>query len=227
MSMFFGVMMAVVQHDIKRLMGYHCVSQVGYMFLAMGVGLLALGGHQGASDYAGTAMTGGTFHAMNYLFYKGLLFLCAGSLYYATGTRDLNRMGGLARNMPWTAGMFFIGAAAISGLPPFNGFTSKWMIYQSSFVIHPILPTVAMLTSILTLASFVKVFQAAFLGPAKAKFVAVREAPYGMLAGMAIMTVMILLLTLFPGWFVGNVFDNAANALIRQQDYIRAVMGGI
>ena len=224
--MFFGVMMAVVQHEIKRLMGYHSVSQVGYMLLAMGVGLLALGKGDDIV-YGLTAMKGGLFHSMNYVFYKGLLFLCAGSIYYATGTRDLDKMGGLARNMPLTTGMFVIAAAAISGLPPFNGFASKWMIYQSSFAVHPILPAVAMITSILTLASFVKVFQSAFLGPAKAKFIAVREVPYGMLAGMAIMAAMILLLSLFPGWFTTNVFENAAQALLNQQGYIRAVMGGM
>jgi multicomponent Na+:H+ antiporter subunit D len=227
LSMFFGVMMAVVQHEIKRLMGYHSISQVGYMLLAMGVGLLALGNGNDVMAYGLTAVKGGLFHVMNYSFYKGLLFLCAGALYYATGTRDLDKMGGLARNMPLTTGMFVVAAAAISGLPPFNGFVSKWMIYESSFAVHPILPTVAMITSVLTLASFVKVFQSAFLGPAKAKFVAVREVPYGMLAGMAVLTVMILLITLFPGWFMGNMFENAANALLRQQDYIRAVMGGM
>ena len=227
MSMFFGVMMAVVQHEIKRLMGYHSISQVGYMLLAMGVGLLALGDRNGVAAYGLTAMKGGLFHVVNYSFYKGLLFLCAGALYYATGTRDLDKMGGLARSMPWTAGMFVIAAAAISGLPPFNGFVSKWMIYESSFVVHPLLPAVAMITSVLTLASFAKVFQAAFLGPAKAKFVAVREVPCGMLTGMAILTVMTLLLTFFPGWFMENFFENAVRALLNQQGYIRAVLGGM
>jgi len=227
MSMFFGVMMALVQHEIKRLMGYHSVSQVGYMLLAMGVGLMALGNAGDLVNYGINAVVGGTFHAMNYIFYKGLLFLCAGALYYATGTRDLDKMGGLARNMPWTAGMFVIAAAAISGLPPFNGFTSKWMIYGSSFAVHPILPAIAMITSILTMASFVKVFQSAFLGPSKAKFVAVREVPHGMLAGMAVMATMIILLSLFPNWFINNIFSSAANALLQPQDYIRAVMGGM
>ncbi|MDR1732582.1 MAG: NADH:ubiquinone oxidoreductase [Synergistaceae bacterium] len=222
MSMFFGVMMAVVQHEIKRLMGYHSISQVGYMLLAMGVGLLAINGGDGL-----TAVEGGLFHAMNYSIYKALLFLCAGALYYATGTRDLDKMGGLARNMPWTAGMFVVAAAAISGLPPFNGFVSKWLIYESSFRVHPFLPAVAMITSVLTLASFVKVFQAAFLGPAKTKFLAVREVPSGMVAGMMILTVMTLLLSLFPGWFMDNIFTNAAHALLNQQGYIRAVMGGM
>jgi multicomponent Na+:H+ antiporter subunit D len=226
MSMFFGVMMAVVQHEIKRLMGYHSISQVGYMLLAMGVGLLALGNGEMA-EYGLTAMKGGLFHVLNYSVYKALLFLCAGALYYATGTRDLDKMGGLARNMPWTAGMFVVAAAAISGLPPFNGFMSKWMIYESSFAVHPILPAVAMITSVLTLASFAKVFQAAFLGPAKASFVAVREVPAYMLAGMAVLTVMTLLLTLFPGWFTSNLFEKAAEALLNQRGYIHAVLGGM
>jgi multicomponent Na+:H+ antiporter subunit D len=227
MSMFFGVMMAVVQHEIKRLMGYHSISQVGYMLLAMGVGLLAMGSQENVVAYGLTAMKGGLFHAMNYSIYKALLFLCAGALYYATGTRDLDKMGGLARNMPWTAGIFVVAAAAISGLPPFNGFVSKWMIYESSFAVHPILPAIAMITSVLTLASFVKVFQAAFLGPEKAKFVAVREVPLGMLTGMMVLTTMTLLLSLFPGWFMSNIFENAARALLDQQGYIRAIMGGM
>ncbi|GHS95990.1 cation:proton antiporter [Synergistales bacterium] len=227
MSMFFGVMMAVVQHEIKRLMGYHSISQVGYMLLALGVGLVALGDQKDMIDYGYTAMKGGLFHAANYSIYKALLFLCAGSLYYATGTRNLDKMGGLARNMPWTTGMFVIAAAAISGLPPFNGFVSKWMIYESSFAIHPILPAIAMVTSVLTLASFAKVFQAAFLGPAKADFVAVREAPGFMLAGMAVLTVATLLLTLFPSWFTSNIFEKAAVALADNAAYVRAVMGGI
>jgi multicomponent Na+:H+ antiporter subunit D len=227
MSMFFGVMMAVVQHEIKRLMGYHSISQVGYMLLAMGVGLIALGDSGNIAEYGLTAMKGGLFHVANYSIYKALLFLCAGALYYATGTRDLDKMGGLARNMPWTAGLFVIAAAAISGLPPFNGFMSKWMIYESSFAVHPALPAVAMITSVLTLASFAKVFQAAFLGPAKARFVAVREVPASMLAGMAVLAAVTLLLTFFPGWFTDNVFEKAAGALLNRQDYIRAVLGGI
>ncbi|MCL2009827.1 MAG: NADH:ubiquinone oxidoreductase [Synergistaceae bacterium] len=226
MSMIFGVMMAVIQHDIKRLMGYHSVSQAGYLLTAMGVGLLALGRGGGMEGYGLASIKGGLFHAMNYSFCNGLLFLCAGSLYYATGTRGLDKMGGLARNMPWTAAMFVVAAAGISGLPPFNGFVSKWMIFGSGFAVHPILPALGMVTSVLALASFVKVFQAAFLGPPRAKLIAAREAPYGMLAGMGLLAVLILLLTLFPGWFMGNVFDNAAEALLRPQDYIRAAMGG-
>lgn len=224
-SMFFGVMMAVVQHDVKRLMGYHSISQVGYMLLAMGVGLLALNDAVALGEYGYTAMKGGIFHVFNYTMYKGLLFLAAGALYYATGTRDLDKMGGLARSMPWTAAMFIVGAAAISGLPPFSGFTSKWMIYESTFALHPILTVIALVTSILTLASFVKVFQSAFLGPSKLSLSPVREVPFGMLCGMGLLSVLILFVSLFPNLFVVGVADPAARGLVDQAGYIRAILG--
>lgn len=226
MSMFFGVSMAVVQHEVKRLMSYHSVSQVGYMLMAFGVGLLALKDPKAIAEYGAASIKGGVFHMVNYLMYKGLLFLCAGSLYYVTGTKDLDKMGGLSRKMPLTTAMFFIAAAAISGIPPFNGFVSKLMIYQSSFAIHPILPTVAIVTSILTLASFVKVFQSAFLGPEKPEFAEAREVPFSMIAGMAVLTVVILGLSLFPTWVVAHLVEPAASALIDKGAYVGAVMGG-
>ncbi|MBL3539556.1 proton-conducting transporter membrane subunit [Aminivibrio sp.] len=225
-SMFFGVSMAVVQHDIKRLMGYHSVSQVGYMLLGLGVGLLVLGDARSMADYGFTAIKGGVFHIFNYTMYKALLFLAAGAVYYATGKRDLNELGGLARKMPYTTFMFVIAAAAISGLPPFNGFVSKLFIYESSFAVHPSLAVVAIMTSVLTLASFVKVFQTAFLGPEKNSLLHVREVPPAMLAGMAVLTVAVLGATLFPSWTLSNLVEPAARALVDQGGYIGAIMGG-
>ncbi len=225
-SMFFGVTMAVVQHEIKRLIGYHSVSQVGYMLLGLGVGLLVLTDARGMAEYGFTAMKGGIFHIFNYTMYKGLLFLAAGAIYYATGKRDLNEMGGLARRMPFTTAMFVIAAAAISGLPPFNGFVSKLLIYESVFAVHPALTVVALLTSVLTLASFVKVFQTAFLGPEKSVFTGVREVPSGMLFGMGVLTLAVLGATLFPSWTLSNLVEPAAKALVDQAGYIGAVMGG-
>jgi multicomponent Na+:H+ antiporter subunit D len=226
-SMFFGVMMAVIQHDVKRLMGYHSISQVGYMLMAMGVGLYTLSDAVSMADYGYTAMKGGIFHLFNYSMFKGLLFLTAGALYYATGTRDLDKMGGLARSMPWTTVMFMIGAAAISGLPPFSGFASKWLIYESSFAVHPILPVVALVTSILTLASFVKVFQTAFLGASKISLAPVREVPFGMLCGMGLLSILILFVSFFPNLFVSGVADPSARGLIDQAGYINAILGGV
>ena len=152
-----GVMMALVQHELKRLLSFHAVSQVGYMVLGIGSGT-ALG------------LAGGLFHMLNNAIYKSALFLCAGVVEKQTGTTDLDRLGGLARLLPVTFLTCTIAALAISGIPPLNGFASKWMIYQGiidsgaggglSWVIWL---SVAMLGSALTLASFVKVLHATFL----------------------------------------------------------------
>ena len=158
LSMFIGVIMAVIQKEAKRLMAYHCISQTGYMLMGIGLGLLALSSSQAMSEYGFTAMKGGIFHIINNAMYKGLLFLTAGSLFYATGTTNLNKLGGLARKMPYTTFMFAVAAAAIAGLPPFNGLFQAFDI-RILFVVHPWLWS--MVTSILT-ASFVKVFQLGF-----------------------------------------------------------------
>lgn len=152
-----AVMMALVQHDLKRLLSYHAVSQVGYMVLGIGTG-----------NPIGIA--GGLFHMLNHAIYKSCLFLCAGSVEKKTGTTDLDKLGGLARVMPLTFGACFVAALAISGIPPLNGFASKWMVYQgiiesgkSGGTMWIIWLVAAMLGSALTLASFVKVLHAVFL----------------------------------------------------------------
>lgn len=226
LSMFIGVSMALPQKDIKRLMAYHAISQTGYMLMGVGVGLLALSDPQAMADYGFTAMKGGIFHIINHAMYKGLLFLTAGALYYAAKTRNLNEMGGLARNMPHTAFMFVVAAMAIAGLPPLNGFVSKLLIYESTFAVYPLLAIIGLVTSVLTLASFVKVFQTVFLGPAKSAYANVKEAPATMLVGMSILTAMIIGLTLFPTWSLDNLVEPAAKALVDQAGYISAVMGG-
>ncbi|HOA77024.1 MAG TPA: proton-conducting transporter membrane subunit [Thermosynergistes sp.] len=224
LSMFIAVVMAVIQKEVKRLMAYHAVSQTGYMLLGVGVGLLALAHPQAMSEYGFTAMQGGIFHIINHAMYKGLLFLTAGSIFYASGTLDLNRLGGLARNMPYTTVMFVVSAAAIAGLPPVNGFVSKLLVYESSFAVHPILTVMALVTSILTLASFVKVFQSAFLGPARARFSEVREVPRSMLVGMTVLLVAILWLSFMPSWSLSKLVGPAAQALVDQAGYIEAIM---
>ena len=119
-SMFVCVTMALNQHDFKRLLAFHSISQIGYILTSLGL-CTALG------------MAGGLYHAINHTLFKGLLFLTAGSVLYATGTTYLENLGGLARKMPKTTILFLIGAFSISGIPPFNGFYSKWLIYQATF----------------------------------------------------------------------------------------------
>jgi len=157
-----GVMMALVQKDIKRLLAYHSVSQIGYMILGIGTGVSA-------------GVVGGLFHLLNHALFKGLLFLCAGAIIYRMKTRNLNEYGGLLKAMPITFITCLVAALSISGVPPFNGFVSKWMIYQGIIEAGNglgfgmkwgwwIFLTAAVFGSALTLASFIKVIFSTFFG---------------------------------------------------------------
>ncbi len=157
-TIIFAVMMALIQHDMKRLLSYHAVSQVGYMVLGIGTGN-AIG------------IAGGLFHMLNNAIYKACLFLTGGAVEYKTKTTDLDKLGGLAKAMPITFVTCLIAALSISGVPPFNGFVSKWMVYQGIIELGKggdklwiIWLVAAMFGSALTLASFVKVIHTTFLG---------------------------------------------------------------
>jgi len=153
-----AVMAALVQHNLRRLLGFHAVSQVGYMVLGIATG-------------TPVGVIGGLFHMVNHAIYKSCLFLTAGSAERYSGTGELDRMGGLARVMPLTFGAAAVAALAISGIPPLNGFVSKWMVYQGLVemgrgggAIWVVALVAAMFGSALTLASFVKVLHSVFLG---------------------------------------------------------------
>lgn len=226
LSMFIGVTMAIPQKDVKRLMAYHAVSQTGYMLLGVGVGLAALSSTCLSQSVGMMALKGGLFHIMNHALYKGLLFLTAGVIMYRCGTRNLNQLGGLGHNMKWTMVFFMIGALAIAGIPPFNGFASKLLIYESTFLFNPLLAVIAMVVSILTLASFVKVFHSMFMGPKLPEYQDVEEAPKPMLIAMGILAVLVILFGIFPQQVVDTLVAPAATALIDYQGYISAVLGG-
>jgi len=243
LSMFIGVTMAILQTDIKRLIAYHSVSQTGYMLLGVGVGLAVIGSTSALSSFGIKAMEGGIFHILNYSLYGALLFLAAGALIYRTGTKDLNKMGGLAQAMPLTAIFFLLGSFAIAGLPPLNGFASKLLIYESVFRFSPLLSIIAMLVSILTLASFIKVFYLAFLGPKSAGFQKIRtmprsarqnldsspylelkEVPRSMILAMGVISLFVILFGLFPNIVVDKLVGPAAQSLIEQFQYINAIL---
>ena len=226
LSAFVGVTMAIPQKDVKRLMAYHAVSQTGYMLLGVGVGLAVLGNAEALQAYGKTAMAGGLFHIINHAMYKGLLFLTAGAVFLRTGTRNLNRLGGLGHAMPFTMVFFMIGALAIAGIPPFNGFASKLLIYESVFRFSPFLAILAMIVSILTLASFVKVFHSMFMGPPRPEFAAVREVPAPMIAGMALLAAFVIVAGLVPQPFIDHMITPAVNALVDRAGYIAAILGG-
>ena len=156
-----AVMVAMVQHDLKKLLSYHAISQVGYMVL-------------GIATLTPVGIAGGLFHMLNNAVYKCCLFLCGGAVEQTAGTAELDKLGGLGRKMPVTFAACLIAALSISGIPPFNGFVSKWMIYQGVIQmpsaqadvaarLWPVWLVCAMFGSALTLASFVKVLHSAFL----------------------------------------------------------------
>jgi hydrogenase-4 component B len=167
-----GVAFALGQHDLKRLLAYHSVENIGIILIGLGFALVA--SRSGHPAWGGLALAGALLHVWNHGLFKGLLFLGAGSVLHATGTREMSRLGGLWRVLPWTAGCFVLGAAAISGLPPLNGFVSEWLVYLGLFdaVSAPgpgawaALPAAILLgvTGALALACFVKVCGIVFLG---------------------------------------------------------------
>ena len=223
-TMLLGVSMALIQSDFKRLIAFSAVAEIGYMLLGIGTGLTVLGNTEMMAAIGLSAMNGGVFHIMNDALDVGLLFLVAGAVYYATKETSLNKLGGLARNMKYTTVFFIIGLLAVSGMPPMNGFASKLLIYESTFQLNPILSIVAILSSIMLLAVFVKVFHSAFLGPALPKFKDVKEVPKSMLIAMGIIASIIIVFGLFPELIVSNIVEPAVNALISYGDYIREVI---
>lgn len=169
-----GVLWALAQHDLKRLLAYHSVENIGIILMGLGVGALGATHHLPAVALLGYA--GALLHTLNHALFKSLLFLSAGVVVQATGTREIDRLGGLARRMPGTALAFLVGAAAIVGLPPFNGFVSEWLIFMG--LVHAgrvgeglqaaaALTAGLALTGALALACFSKLFGAVFLGVAR------------------------------------------------------------
>lgn len=167
-----GVVYALMEHDIKKLLAYHSVENIGIILLGVGASMVFIKLNMPAP--ALFALAAGLYHLINHAIFKGLLFLGAGSVYRATGKRDMEKMGGLIKAMPWTAGTFLVGSMAISALPPLNGFVSEWLTFQALFagvvsspvavkIFMGILAGVLALTSGLAAACFVKAFGITFL----------------------------------------------------------------
>jgi hydrogenase-4 component B len=209
-SMVLGVLYALMQHDLKRLLAYHSIENVGIILVGAGVGMLSLSsGHAGI---AVIALSASLLHVLNHALFKGLLFLGAGSVAAAAGTRNLEQLGGLARRMPWTSGFFLLGALAISGLPFLNGFVSEWLVFQTLLLgFHTSTDTLARLafpiggallglTTALAAACFVKAFGMTFLAlPRSAGAAQAREPGILLLAPQAALALACLAIGLLPG----------------------------
>jgi len=210
-----GVMYAIVQHDLKRLLAYHSIENIGIIGIGIGIGLIGI-----AKDIpilAVLGFTGGILHVLNHSLFKSLLFYSAGSVYMRTHTRHLEYLGGLIKKMPKTAFLFLLGALAICGLPPFNGFISEFLIYsglfkglqtsslQTNFII---LGTAIGLTLIggLAIFCFTKVFSIVFLGtPRSGSSEKAKEVDGGMILPKILAGILIVAIGIYPVFFVKMV----------------------
>jgi len=199
--MVIGTLRALGEHDCKRLLAQSSIGQMGYILLGLGLGLVFL-------DYNPVfgviALIGCLYHILNHACFKSLLFFNTGSLLFRTGTRNLDRMGGMIKLMPITAGCAIIGSLSIAGIPPFNGFVSKWLLYQSAILGKPasilyLYAVIAIFMSTVTLAYFMKYLGTAYLGTLPERF---QNSPAGSPKSMEIVQILLaaacLVLGIFP-----------------------------
>ena len=212
MTCVMGVLYALMQHDLKRLLAYHTVENIGIIFIALGLGLAFKA--YGMAWAAALALTAGLLHVFNHSLFKSLLFFGAGAVLTATGERDMEHLGGLIHRMPHTAFAFLIGCAAISALPPLNGFVSEWLVFQAillspqlpSWGLKFLVPAVGALlafSATLAAACFVKAFGITFLGRARSSAAsAARETDRYSLAAMFSFAALCLIAGILPGLFI-------------------------
>jgi formate hydrogenlyase subunit 3/multisubunit Na+/H+ antiporter MnhD subunit len=213
-----GVIMALLQEDLKHLLAYHTVSQIGYIVVGLGIGFLAaMGG--GWTDVAREGVFGALFHITNHMLFKGGLFLISGALILRVSTRKMHKMGGLLKQMPVTAICFLVASLAMSGLPLLNGYASKEAIRSATDAAIPLwsgyewIGWLQILGSILTLLCLMHAFYVIFMGKPKEEFARVKEAPLHMLIPIVIMAGLCIIIGLFPG-SVESVLRFVADALL-------------
>ena len=216
LSAFMGVMYALMESDIKRLLAYSSLENMGVILLGIGAGMVYSSNHQ--TLLAGLAWSAALYHVFNHAVFKSLLFMGAGSVVRAVGSREMDAMGGLIHKMPYTAMTFLVGAAAISALPPLNGFISEWMTLQALFFLPVAIPGIAGkiyggllfimlgMTASIVAACFVKTFGITFLAKPRSKKAEVaKEAPKASTIPMAALALVCLGLGLWPQFLLGLI----------------------
>lgn len=217
-----GVMMAIVQHDLKRLLAYHSIENIGIIGIGIGIGMIGIATKNNALSLLG--LSGGLLHVLNHSLFKSLLFYNAGSVYLSTHTRNVEKLGGLMKKMPSTAMFFLIGSLAICGLPPFNGFISEYLIYLGMFKALSaanLYQSILVLVSVICLAligglaifCFTKAFGIVFLGEPRSEHVKnAREVSKDMIFPQYIIIAFILLIGLCSVFFVKPLFGLVSQA---------------
>ena len=207
-SMLIGVLLALLQTDVKRLLAYHSISQMGYILLGIGLGT-KLG------------LAGGLYHLVNHTMFKGLLFLCMGAVTYSTGTRKLDNLGGLWKRMPITTSTCIIAALAISGIPPFNGFASKTVLTEAVTNFSFVLKLVMIVTAALTFASFLKLIGYTFFGEPKERLIAAKEAPLLMLLPMIVLAILCVFLGIHAKFVLDRFITFAIAGLVQPRSILK------
>jgi multicomponent Na+:H+ antiporter subunit D len=214
-SMIVGAILAIGQHDIKRMFAYSSISQIGYIIFAIGIG-------------TPLAILGGLFHLFNHAIFKSLLFLNSGAIEYSTATRDLRRLGGLNRKLPITGATGFLGSMSLSGIPPLGGFWSKLIIIIAALQARYFLSaTIAILVSIITLAYYLKFLGLTFFGKIDERWSGIKEVPLAMKLSMVILAIISVIagLLLIPQF--RPFLQSAVEALLIGNRYAEAVFGAI
>jgi hydrogenase-4 component B len=222
LSAVLGVLYALMEHDLKRLLAYHSIENIGIILMGLGAALMFLHSHQ--ETLATLALIAGLYHTINHAVFKALLFLGAGAVLHSTHTRNMEEMGGLIKRMPQTAFCFLVGAVAISALPPLNGFVSEWLTYQALLqgfrpndslvrLMFPLSGAMLALTGALAAACFVKAFGITFLAQPRSEHAAkAQEASPTMVAGMGLLVAACVVLGLFPTGFI-TLMDSVTHQL--------------
>ncbi|NVN99698.1 MAG: hydrogenase [Geobacteraceae bacterium] len=239
-----GVIFAIAQHDIKRLLAYHSIENIGIILMGIGVCLMGVSNNIPALVVLG--MAGALLHTLNHAIFKSLLFLGAGAIIHACGSREIDQMGGLIKKIPLTALFFLVGAVAICGLPPLNGFVSEWLIYIGLFkgmldadtLNDPYFalaaPALALIGA-LAAACFVKVFGIAFLGSPRSDAAAeAHDTPLSMKLPMGILAGFCILIGLFPQGIApllqitaASIFPVAAGAALISESASLGVLSAV
>jgi hydrogenase-4 component B len=220
-SSIYGVMQAIVQHDLKRLLAYHSIENIGIIGIGMGLGTIGLATENAMLAILG--FTGSLLHVLNHSLFKSLLFYAAGAVYQATHTRNIEEMGGLAKKMPYTAGLFLLGSLSICGLPPFNGFISEYLIYLGmikSLHTSGLYESVTLMMSLvgltltggLAIFCFTKAFGIVFLGESRSEKCKTAKDPSPvMIFPQIAIALLIILIGLLPAFFVQPLADVACD----------------
>jgi len=223
LSAFVGAVTAMRENDSKRLLAFSSISQTGYIFLAMGIAI-TFAGSEKFSSLALLGILGAGFHILNDAIYKSLLFMNAGSVLYSAGTRDLNKVGGLSSVMPLAAAAGLVGVLSLSGLPPTNGFASKWIIYQASisgglqFAPFVVAAIVAFFVSLSTLAYSLKFYSTAFLGKLMAEKREPLRLPVSMTLAQVFLALVCVVIGFSPFWavrLIGSIFGVVSSEVFR------------